>query len=52
VEKNSEKALVKRFCEKTSQNFWRDLKKWSAFFIFPHYSEPLFELKIQNLAVK
>ena len=35
VAKRIEKALVKPFCEKTSQNFWRDLKKWSAFFYLP-----------------
>ena len=34
--KKQRKALVKRFGEKTSQNFWRELKNGQRFFIFPH----------------
>ena len=45
VAKSSEKALVKRFCEKNFTEFLLDLKKLVAFFIFPRYSERLFELK-------
>ena len=37
VTKSSEKAAVKRFCEKNFTEFLSDLKKWSAFFISPHY---------------
>jgi len=35
VAKSSEKALVKRFCKKNLTEFLSDLKKRSAFFIFP-----------------
>ena len=35
VAKCSEKALVKRFCEKNFTEFLLDLKKWSAFFYLP-----------------
>ena len=34
--KSSEKALVKRFCEKNFTEFLSDLKKRSTFFNFPH----------------
>ena len=35
VAKSSEKALVKRFCEKNFTEFLLDLKKRSAFFYLP-----------------
>ena len=35
VAKSSEKALVKRFCEKNFTEFLLDLKKWSSFFYLP-----------------
>jgi len=53
VAKSSEKALVKRFCEKNFTEFLSDLKKWSAFFYLPPpFRTAFLNLKSQNFAVR
>jgi hypothetical protein len=42
-QKAAKKPLRSGFVKKTSQNFWRELKKWSAFFYLPRHSETSIE---------
>ncbi|MBO5408499.1 MAG: hypothetical protein J6A61_03740, partial [Clostridia bacterium] len=50
--KSSEKALVKRFCEKNFTEFLLDLKKWSAFLSSAISWKRFLRRKTQNFAVK
>ena len=49
VAKSSEKALGKRFCEKISQNFWRELKKWHGW--MPHHWKKILIFSVAAFAI-
>ncbi|MBQ8756108.1 MAG: hypothetical protein IJZ19_13830 [Lentisphaeria bacterium] len=50
--KSSEKALVKRFCEKNFTEFLARVEKWSAFLSSAISWKRFLRRKTQNFAVK
>ena len=52
VAKSSEKALVKRFCEKNFTEFLARVEKWSAFLSSAISWKRFLRRKTQNFAVK